>query len=233
MTNKTISELNPATLSNDLAMIVEGSTETQKTTVADLKAFVGADKQDKLTAGDNIIITDDNSIELLACYRGEYDENKAYKKGDICCGGNTCGICITDDPAGVYRFNDGNYWTWFNFIQQLNVFGNNREKLYLTGVNAIVDGTWGRQVMLYQVVGENSASINATTGELEVPGGIKDYQTTDEADAKYLTTASIEGKQDTSNLVTSLSAESTDTQYPSAKCVYDLLGDVETLLSQI
>lgn len=35
------------------------------------------------------------------------------------------------------------------------------------------------------------------------------------------------------NKVTSLSANSTDTQYPSAKCVYDILGDIETLLARI
>ena len=39
--------------------------------------------------------------------------------------------------------------------------------------------------------------------------------------------------QTTSNIVTSISSLSTDTQYPSAKCVYDLVGDIETLLSQI
>lgn len=43
----------------------------------------------------------------------------------------------------------------------------------------------------------------------------------------------LSGKQDTSNLVTSLSNVSTDTQYPSAKCVYDIIGDVETLLASI
>ena len=36
-----------------------------------------------------------------------------------------------------------------------------------------------------------------------------------------------------SNKVTSLSSTSTDTEYPSAKCVYDMIGDVETLLSNI
>ena len=36
-----------------------------------------------------------------------------------------------------------------------------------------------------------------------------------------------------SNKVTSVSSSSTDTQYPSAKCVYDLVGDVETLLSAL
>lgn len=39
--------------------------------------------------------------------------------------------------------------------------------------------------------------------------------------------------QTTANLVTSLSSSSTDAQYPSAKCVYDLIGDIETLLSNI
>jgi hypothetical protein len=40
-------------------------------------------------------------------------------------------------------------------------------------------------------------------------------------------------KQDKSNLVTSLSASSTDSQYPSAKCVYDLVGDIESALNTI
>lgn len=33
----------------------------------------------------------------------------------------------------------------------------------------------------------------------------------------------IEGKEDVSNKVTSLSSSSTDTEYPSAKCVYDAI----------
>ena len=36
-----------------------------------------------------------------------------------------------------------------------------------------------------------------------------------------------------SNKVTSLSSSSTDTQYPSAKCVYDMIGDIESVLDQI
>lgn len=47
------------------------------------------------------------------------------------------------------------------------------------------------------------------------------------------TIPSIAGLESTSNKVTSLSSSSTDTQYPSAKCVYDLIGDVETLLGGI
>ena len=45
--------------------------------------------------------------------------------------------------------------------------------------------------------------------------------------------ASLQGKQDVSNLVTQISDTSTDTQYPSAKCVYDIVGDIEALLSEV
>ena len=43
----------------------------------------------------------------------------------------------------------------------------------------------------------------------------------------------ISGKENVSNKVTSLSSSSTDTQYPSAKCVYDLIGNIESLLSEV
>lgn len=39
--------------------------------------------------------------------------------------------------------------------------------------------------------------------------------------------------QTKANLVTSISSASSDTQYPSAKCMYDLLGDVETLINAL
>lgn len=40
----------------------------------------------------------------------------------------------------------------------------------------------------------------------------------------YLTSSSISGKEDTSNKITALSGDCTDTQYPSAKCVYDAIN---------
>lgn len=46
-------------------------------------------------------------------------------------------------------------------------------------------------------------------------------------------TGAVTGLQTTSNLVTSVSSASTDTQYPSAKCLYDMVGDIETLLASI
>ena len=43
----------------------------------------------------------------------------------------------------------------------------------------------------------------------------------------------LSNKEDKSNKVISLSSQSTDTEYPSAKCVYDLIGDVETLINAL
>ena len=43
----------------------------------------------------------------------------------------------------------------------------------------------------------------------------------------------VSGKENSSNKVTSISSSSTDTQYPSAKCVYDMIGDVETILTTL
>ena len=53
-------------------------------------------------------------------------------------------------------------------------------------------------------------------------------------DAGYLTShQDISGKEDKSNKVTSISSSSTDTQYPSAKCVYDIVGDIASTLDTI
>lgn len=46
-------------------------------------------------------------------------------------------------------------------------------------------------------------------------------------------TGAVTGLEETTNKVTSLSANSTDTQYPSAKCVYDLLGNLNTILTTL
>lgn len=40
-------------------------------------------------------------------------------------------------------------------------------------------------------------------------------------------------KEDVANKVTSISAASTDTEYPSAKCMYDLIGDINTILADL
>jgi hypothetical protein len=46
-------------------------------------------------------------------------------------------------------------------------------------------------------------------------------------------TGAITGLQTTGNLVTAVSSASTDSQYPSAKCLYDMVGNIESLLAAI
>lgn len=46
-------------------------------------------------------------------------------------------------------------------------------------------------------------------------------------------TEEMAGKQDLSNLVSSMTSSSTDVQYPSAKCVYGVVGDAEAALDAI
>ena len=43
----------------------------------------------------------------------------------------------------------------------------------------------------------------------------------------------LDDKENVSNKVTSINSSSTDTQYPSAKCVYDIVGDLETILTTL
>lgn len=82
----------------------------------------------------------------------------------------------------------------------------------------------------------NGITVNATTGVIEITAyTLAQYNslTTTSAISKGTLEAALSGKgyQTTSNLVTSLSAQSTDTQYPSAKAVYDTIGDIESLLA--
>ena len=51
--------------------------------------------------------------------------------------------------------------------------------------------------------------------------------------AGFITSSAIANMQTTTNLVTSVSSSSTDSQYPSAKLFYDTCGDIETLINAL
>lgn len=68
------------------------------------------------------------------------------------------------------------------------------------------------------------------TGIADVPEWLKDLA---EATENALGEVTPQNMEVTTNKVTSLSSSSTDTQYPSAKCVYDIVGNIETLLYNI
>ena len=73
-----------------------------------------------------------------------------------------------------------------------------------------------------------NASSNVTCN-ITVPTDTNDLTN----NAGYITSSALSGYQTTSNLVTSVSSQSTDAQYPSAKLLYDTIGDIETLLAAI
>ena len=86
--------------------------------------------------------------------------------------------------------------------------------LFMTGDNAII----------YDTIGYHKITLTQAVWQPEI---LTAQSVTEEI------TEAVTPKESTSNKVTSLSAESTDTQYPSAKAVYELVGDVESLLGGI
>ena len=68
------------------------------------------------------------------------------------------------------------------------------------------------------------------TGRADVPEWLKDLA---DATENALGEVTPQNMEVTTNKVTSLSSSSTDTEYPSAKCVYDLIGDIETILEEL
>lgn len=77
------------------------------------------------------------------------------------------------------------------------------------------------------LIGDTSIDLSGYVTTQALSAALADYTTT-----TNLTTL-LAAKEDAANKVTSLSAQSTDEQYPSAKCVYDLIGDVETLINAL
>lgn len=59
------------------------------------------------------------------------------------------------------------------------------------------------------------------------------YNATSNKLATMADVPSVANMQTTTNLVTSVSSSSTDSQYPSAKLFYDTCGDIETLINAL
>ena len=74
---------------------------------------------------------------------------------------------------------------------------------------------------------------NQTTGVTSFNGSTGAITYTAPVTSVNGSTGAITGLQTTSNLVTSVSGSSTDSQYPSAKLFYDTIGNVETILNTL
>lgn len=84
-----------------------------------------------------------------------------------------------------------------------------------------------------QGVGIASIAKTSTSGLVDTYTITYTDGSTDTFEVTNGATPDISGKEDKTNKVTSISASSTDTQYPSAKCVYDIVGDIGETLDAI
>lgn len=100
--------------------------------------------------------------------------------------------------------------------------------------NAITDATSTKQDTL--VSGTNIKTINNQSilgeGNIEIQGGGSSYTAGDGIDITN-DVISVTGKVDTSAIATTITSSSTDAQVPSAKAVYDMVGNINTILESI
>ena len=100
----------------------------------------------------------------------------------------------------------------------------------IVGYSEGMPGQYGRSSSGAPVFCREADSWTALAEASDVPSKTSELTN----DSGFLTQhQDISGKEDRSNKVTALSSSSTDTQYPTAKCVYDLVGNIESLLAQI
>lgn len=83
------------------------------------------------------------------------------------------------------------------------------------------------------VIGDGVENIVTLTAAQYDALATKDEHTAYIVTDRGVSTSEAGQKELVSNKVTSLSSSSTDEQYPSAKCVYDIVGDIETLLAAL
>lgn len=133
----------------------------------------------------------------------------------------------------VYSANNMKYQAYLNSFSRASVANTftAAEKAKLAGIEVgaevnIVDGI---KVNGQEVLPDSNRVINLSAIPLEEKGTKNGVATLDN-NGKIPNSQLPEIKV---NIVTELNASSTDDEVPSAKCVYDLVGDVETLLSQI
>lgn len=82
-----------------------------------------------------------------------------------------------------------------------------------------------------QWVGQQGYITGITSSDVTTALGYTPYNSTNPNG--YITSSAISNMQTTTNLVTSVSSASTDSQYPSAKLFYDTCGDIETLINAL
>jgi len=129
--------------------------------------------------------------------------------------GTTASIGYLNGFAPLMQLNYGNYQMFCGCAEGAMLGIIDTTAGTETGIAAIPTG-----IMIEQ--GEQQATLTLSSNNNLLVNG-----------SELLTSSAIANMQTTGNLVTSISSSSTDSQYPSAKCVYDLIGNIETLLQAV
>ena len=81
---------------------------------------------------------------------------------------------------------------------------------------------------------DERAPASHTHSSLESPNGAHELELSNSGTATITGAGAVTATVQTdANLVTALTSAATDSQYPSAKCVWDIVGDIESALSAI
>ena len=131
---------------------------------------------------------------------------------------------IKDTSTWQYIGQEGPYYTKSEIDTTLQPYVKNTDyATNSTGGVIKIDQNYGLRVSSGTLVGYgvNYTDYGNALNQLVIDKGTLENVIT----GKNLETAN--------NKVTSISSSSTDTQYPSAKCVYDLVGDIETILTTL
>lgn len=168
--------------------------------------------QPRLTAGDNITITEENVISATG--GGGSSDAVLYTPQTLTTDQQTqarTNISAYTKPSGGIPYNDLS-----SGVKQSLTYAE-------TAVQSVV--------VDYQDEGVPVVVINVDGDETTIISGQQP------SGPEYNVAPSWAGAERTfeqlTNKVTSVSSSSTNTQYPTAKCLYDLVGDVATLLAAI
>lgn len=134
---------------------------------------------------------------------------------------NTKEYLIINDGEAFYLVNtqtDLPYKTYINLDIALtsNV---DAKALYIhTGEEGVTYKHWSKESISFDTV-DVVDNLNSTDSDKALS-----------ANMGHTLNQNLETKENASNKVTSVSSSSTDTQYPTAKCLYTMLGNVESLI---
>ena len=123
---------------------------------------------------------------------------------------------LTDVPT--YEIYDSGTSAKYTNAEILSMFSDGKVMTFLGNPVITVDDETTQVGIYYTTIDSGNPVVNKITVNAS-----KVIATGTRPTANF---ADVSGKEDVSNKVTSISSSSTDAQYPSAKCVYDLIGGV-------